>query len=180
VISSPALAGRDPFSVGIVTGPDRVEVTITEPERRQLRDLLMLLRDLGQPHGGLRLDHVYEVAERVGVRPEWRSGTEAARADFQARDEVTMWRIQDPDEPPVDPALIDSTGPGSPTWIRPREAFELWAYGEVIHRNYVKQLRWRRFNPHAQGMVRVMAHDYARLLIDQADFVVRLIREGLD
>jgi hypothetical protein len=180
ILSSRALIDDDPFSVDIMSRPDAVEVTIHEPDRRQLRDLLMLLRDLDSPTDDVRLDNVYEIAERVGVRPAWRTAVEVARADFDARNDVAMWRIRDPDEPAVDPTLIDSTGPDSPIWIRPREAFELWAYGEVIHRNYAKELRWRRFPPHRRGMARVMAHEYARLLLRQAEFVARLIKDGLE
>jgi hypothetical protein len=178
ILSSPALTDDDPFSVEIMSSPDAVEVTIHEPDRRHLRDLLMLLRDLDSPSDDVRLDNVYEIAQRVGVRPAWRAAVEVARADFDARDDV-VWRIQDPDEPAVDPTLIDSTGVNG-HWIRPREAFELWAYGEVIQHDYAKELRWQRFPPHQRGMVRVMAHEYARLLLRQAEFVAGLIQDGLE
>lgn len=88
---------------------------------------------------------------------------------FQDAQEVTNIRVQDPDEPPTD----------APTWIRPREAFGLWAYGGVIHPDYAKEQRWKRLGPLAQGPVRDMAHAYTMMLIDQAEFMACLLRHGL-
>lgn len=74
----------------------------------------------------------------------------AAKQAHADRDQVRDFKIQEPEEPPSD----------NPTWIRPRDAFELWAYGEVIHNEYTKELRWQSLGPLRQGLVRQMAHDY--------------------
>jgi len=81
-----------------------------------------------------------------------------------------MFQVQDPDEPPSE----------TPTWVRPREAFELWVYGEIIHDDYAKQQRWEKLDPPGKGLVRQMAHDYMEGLLEQAAFIRRVITHGLE
>lgn len=65
-------------------------------------------------------------------------------------------------------------------WITPREAFGLWVDGEVVHDDYAKELGWRRLDDgFAKPGVRTMAHEFATLMIAQADYLSRLIRHGL-
>ena len=67
-----------------------------------------------------------------------------------------------------------------PAWISPRDAFGLWVYGEVVHDDYAKELRWRRLDDtFGKPAVRSMAHDFATLMIGQAESLNRLIRHGL-
>jgi hypothetical protein len=47
--------------------------------------------------------------------------------------------------------------------------------GGVIHHDYAKELKWARLGI-GQGWVRQMGHDYAMMLLDQEDFLLRLLR----
>jgi hypothetical protein len=106
--------------------------------------------------------------------PDWLPGLALARQAYVDGQEPTTYRVQDPDDPPVLPAEERT-----PKWVRPRDAFALWVYVEVIHQDYRKQLRWERCGPVRQAALRAMAHDYVLMLLDQADFVTRLLRHGL-
>ena len=170
VYSSPALADGQRFQIEIQMTPGEESVRFAEPERRDLRDLLGQIRKFDMPTHDVRMRRLYEIIERVGVKPEWREGLEHAKAAYEARDELREFHVQDPDEPATE----------DPTWIRPREAFELWAYGEVIHDDYAKQVRWEKLGPPAQGLVRQMAHDYMEGLLEQAAFIRRVITHGLE
>ena len=55
----------------------------------------------------------------------------------------------------------------------------LWLDAEVIHRDYAKELRWRRYPPLFQGSIRTLAHDYGSMLLRQAKFIRDLIMTGL-
>jgi hypothetical protein len=170
VFSSPALADGQRFQIHIHLTPGEHSVSFTEPERRELRDLLGLIRKFDMPTHDVRMRRLYEIVERVGVKPDWREGLEQAQAAYEARNELTGIQVQVPDEPSAE----------SPTWIRPREAFELWACGEVIHDDYPKVLRWQKLGPPGQGLVRQMAYDYLAILLEQAAFIRRVITHGLD
>jgi hypothetical protein len=150
------------------------EATFTEPDRRALRDLMVVLRKLDMRDHDVRLTRLYPIIERRGVHPDWKEGFEQARAAWVTarRDEAVMLRFEDPDIPRYreeDP----------PAWIRPREAFTLWVYGAVVHDDYAKELRWGRLGAMHQMGARLMAYDYAMVLVRQAAFLSRLIREGL-
>jgi hypothetical protein len=166
---SPALAAGQGFGIEVRTTAETQSVTFTEPERRDLRDLLGLIRRFDTPSHDVRIDRLHEIVERVGVKPDWRDGLDAAKVAHAARNELTQIYVQDPDEAPNP----------SPTWIRPREGFELWLYGEVIHDDYAKQLRWDKLGALRQGLTRQMAHDYLNDLLRQAAFIRRLIAHGL-
>jgi hypothetical protein len=170
LFSSPALADGQLFRIEIAMTPGDQSVRFAEPERRDLRDLLGLVRKFDMPTHDVRMRRLYEIVERVGMKPDWREGLEHAKAAYEARNEPREFKVQDPDEPPSD----------EPTWIRPREAFELWVYGEVIHDDYAKRMRWEKLPPPAQGLVRQMAHDYMEGLLEQAAFIRRLITHGLE
>lgn len=169
LFSSPALAGGQALRVEIKLTPGSGSVSFTEPERRDLRDLLGLIRKFDMPTHDARMCRLYEIVERVGVKPEWREGLDHAKAAYEARDEIRELRVQDPDGPPTT----------NPTFIRPRAAFALWAYGEVIHDDYAKQVRWEKLDPMGRGLVRQMAHDYLMGLLEQAAFIRRVITHGL-
>lgn len=141
-----------------------------EPDRRDLRDLLQLLRHLDMPTSDIRLERVYPMLERVAA-PEWHGHLATALAAYRAAQEPSSTKIQDPDDPPV-----REGEDREPKWIRPREAFALWAYGEVIHQDYQKELRWQALGPLRQGALRDMAHEYAAMLLDQAEFITRVLR----
>ena len=170
LFDSPALADGQALRVEIKLTPGNEEVGFTEPEPRNLRDLLGQVRKFDMPTHDLRMRRLFEIVERVGVKPDWREGLENAKATYEARDEILEVRVQDPDEPPTP----------NPTWICPREAFELWTYGEVIHDDYAKQVRWEKLGPVRQGLVRQMAYDYLFALLDQVAFIHRIITHGLE
>ena len=50
----------------------------------------------------------------------------------------------------------------------------------MIHHDYAKEQRWKRLGTLGQFPVRDMAHDYAMMLLDQAEFMTRLLRGGID
>ena len=56
----------------------------------------------------------------------------------------------------------------------------VWAYGEVVHDDYAKELKWSMLGPPGQGLVRQMAYDYMALLLEQAAFMRQLITHGLE
>jgi hypothetical protein len=170
VFESPALADGERFQIHIQLTPGEHSVAFTEPERRAVRDLLSGLRKFDMPTHDVRMSRLYEIVERVGVKPDWQEGLDTAKAAYATRNDLYGIQIQDPEEPPTD----------NPTWITPREAFELWAYGEVVHDDYAKELKWSKLGPPGQGLVRQMAYDYMALLLEQAAFMRRLITHGLE
>jgi hypothetical protein len=164
--------GATLFSVTFKVVPE-VNWQATEPPRRDLRDLLQLLRHLDMPSSDIRVERVVPILERTSV-PEWHPGLHDALAAYREAQEPKDALVQHPDDPPV------QEGEGrSPKWIRPREAWDLWAYGEVLHQEYKKELDWKRMGPHRQPVLRDMAHVYTMMLIDQAEFFTRVIRHGL-
>jgi len=169
VFESPALGPGSALKIKIDLTPGSAAVTISEPERRAIRDLVGLVRKFDMPSDDVRLDRLLEIIDRRGVEPDWTDGFEAAKKAHVTRNDVREIKVQEPDEPPSD----------DPTWIRPREAFDLWAYGELVHNDYTKELRWQGLGPLRQGLVRQMAHDYLMLLLAQAEFMGRLIAHGL-
>jgi hypothetical protein len=171
-LSSPAIdtsTGDVRFGVEIAMTPTTTAMGIDEPERRPLRDFLVVLRKFDSPTHDVFLDKVYAILKARAVKPDWSAGLAEARTGWADRNEVREFHIQEIDEPPSD----------NPTWIRPRKAFELWLDGEVIHDDYSKQELWGRMGPLHQGLVRKMAHGYMFELILQADFMARLLRNGL-
>jgi hypothetical protein len=145
-----------------------------EPNRRDLRDLIQLLRHLDMPSSDVRLRRVYPMLA-LAAKPDWQEGIIEAKSAYEAAQLPGDTLIQDPDDPPVRPGEQRI-----PKWIRPREAFDLWAYGKVIHREYRKELRWISLGPgNRQGAVRMMAQLYAYALIEQAGFISGLLRNGL-
>ena len=170
VLESP---GLQPLRVDLKITPTGTTSTITEPAHRDRRDLLGVLRKLDLRDHDARLDRVYRIIERRGVQPDWKDGFERARDAWAARNETLTWQIEDPDIPRY-------REEDSPAWINPRDAFGLWVYGEVVHDDYAKELRWRRLDDAlAKPGVRSMAHDFATLMIIQAEYLNRLIRHGL-
>jgi hypothetical protein len=86
------------------------------------------------------------------------------------------------DAVPGDEKAPEEEAPTSdaPTWLRPRKAFDLWAYGELIHHDYDKQLRWESLGPFAQGFARQMAYEYMELLLTLVALMRRVITWGLE
>ena len=152
--NSAIVAGGTTFKLTIESAPVP-GFTVEEPALPALpvlRHLLKRLPQLDMPTNDVRLARVVEILDRVGVKPDWQESPGIARAAYVTAQQVNNMKVQDPDEPPV----TDPTH--SPTWIRPREAFGLWAYGGVIHNDYAKEQRWEKLGPLAQGPVRDMAH----------------------
>ncbi len=118
----------------------------------------------------MRMPRLFEIIERVGLKPEWRPALELVRKTYEARDDPSWIQLQDPEAPTSD----------VPTWLRPRKAFDLWAYGELIHHDYDKQLRWESLGPFAQGFARQMAYEYMELLLTLVALMRRVITWGLE
>ena len=163
------VAGGTVFGITIHYGEGSVETTMNEPPVKVLRHLLDRLRQLDMPSSDVRLDRVFPIIERLPVADDWRTGLEEAKAAYRDAQLVTNIHVQQPGE--LAPELIDH----EPTWITPREAFGLWAYGGVIHDEYAKEQKWASLGI-GQAAVRQMGHDYAATLIDEAGFLLDLLR----
>ena len=107
--------------------------------------------------------------ERIGVKPEWRERLDRAKAAWEQRDEEPDIKIPDPSHP--DP---------TPHFFTPHDSFELSIYGQVIHDDYDKELRWRRLDPFSQAFVRQMGYAYMMLLVELVAEMRRLITHGLE
>lgn len=160
------------FSVTMELAPG-IARSFQEPPAPVLRHLLDRLRHFDMPSSDIRLDRVFAILDRVGIRADWRQGFAEARRVYVAARLVTNIRVEDPD-------IVRTSAGQEPTWIQPREAFRLWAYGGVIHHEYAKELRWERLGPLAQGPVRQMGHDYASMLLDEGDYLGSLVKSGLE
>jgi hypothetical protein len=164
--------GAQLFGMTVEMADGLMRTTYHEPPPKVLRHLLDRLRHLDMPTSDIRLERVFPILDRTPMSDEWRASLETAKAAYRKAQTVTNNRVQQPDEPP--PELLDH----EPTWILPREAFGLWAYGGVIHHDYAKEQKWARLGI-AQGAVRLMGHDYALMLLDEAEFMARLLRFGV-
>lgn len=168
VLASSAAVGD--FAVTVRVG-ETTTVSIDEPPLRELRDFLVVLRTFDMPTSDIRLVRLYEIVERIGVLPNRQAALVSARAELE--------RFRAPLAVPQVPYL-DSGPPGRPTrLLTPREAWSLWLDAEVIHRDYAKELRWKRYPPLFQGSIRMLAHDYGSMLLRQAKFMRDLILTGL-
>ena len=161
--------GTTLFQTKVEMAGNVMRTTFGEPPTKVLRHLLDRLRHLDMPTSDVRLDRVFPIVERLPLRDDWRAELETAKAAYRDAQVVTNIRVQQPDEGVVDDPETQAT------WITPREAFGLWAYGGVIHHDYAKEQKWARLGI-GQGSVRQMAHDYAMTLLDEADFLLRLLR----
>jgi hypothetical protein len=170
VLSSPIITAGERFQMHIHLSPGEPGATFDEPDRRLVRDLLGVLRNFDMRDSDVRMPRLFEIIERVGLKPEWRPALEHVRKTYEARDEPSWIQLQDPEAPTSD----------VPTWLRPRKAFDLWAYGELIHHDYDKQLRWERLGPFAQGFARQMAYEYMELLLTLVALMRRVITWGLE
>ena len=168
VLASAAAVGDFTVTVNVGT---TTSVTIEEPPIRELRDFLVVLRTFDMPSSDIRLVRLYEIVERIGVLPERQAELENGRAEFE--------RFQTPLAVPQVPDL-DSGRRGSPTpLLTPRQAWALWLDAEVIHRDYAKELRWKRYPTLFQGSIRMLAHDYGSMLLRQAKLLRDVILTGL-
>jgi hypothetical protein len=168
-----AVASGGPlFGVQVHVEAGLMTTTYTEPPVKVLRHLLDRLRHLDMPTSDVRLDRVFPILERLPLKPDWRAELEVGRARYADGQRVRNISVQQPDEGPVEP-------PATPTWITPREAFRLWAYGGVVHHEYAKEQKVARLGI-AQGSVRLMAHEYTTMLLSEADFILGLLRWGIE
>lgn len=171
VFTSPAVIDGLDLSITVNLTPHSGTMKFNNPNPRALRDLFVVIWKLDMPSHDARLTRVYPIIERVGVKPDWRDGLDEAKAMWAARNDLDpRIHVQEPGEIVADDA--------DRRWIRPREAFELWVYGEVVHEDYAKEVKWRSLWL-GQAMVRMLAHSYLNLLMAQASFVGQLIQYGL-
>lgn len=171
VFTSPAMVNGLDLTVRVHLTPDSGEIQFNNPDPRIVRDLLVAVRKFDMRTDDANLERMHLIAERIGVKPDWLEGLAGAKAHwasrFRSRREI---QVQQPGE-------LTSTD-AERTWIGPHEAFELWIYGEVIHDDYEKELKWKSLWL-GQAFVRIMAHDYLNDLLDQANFLGRLLEFGL-
>ena len=168
VLASAAAVGD--FMVTVKVGRT-TSVTIEEPPLRELRDFLVVLRNFDMPTSDIRLVRLYEIVERTGVLPDRQAELVNGRAEFE--------RFRAPLAVPQVPDL-DSGPSGRPTrLLTPRQAWALWLDAEVIHRDYAKELRWKRYPTLFQGSIRMLAHDYGSMLLRQAKLLRDVILTGL-
>jgi len=168
VLASAAAVGD--FTVTVDVGRT-TSVSIEEAPLRERRDFLVVLRTFEMPSSDIRLVRLYEIIERAGVLPDRQAKLANARAEFN--------RFQTPLTVPQVPDLDGGPSGTSTRLLTPRQAWELWLDAEVIHRDYAKELRWRRRPPLFQASIRMLAHDYGSMLLRQAKFMRDLIMTGL-
>lgn len=180
VLASPVLLGlAGQFGVSTRFSEGKASASVDEPEQRLLRDLTSEVRKFDSPRDDRYLAELYEVVRTWGVEPDWQAGFDDAQARYHAaQDFDERYRIGDPDIPRVELPTSDDPHAGV-TWVRPREAFELWVYGGMLHDDYDKQLRFNRFDDVSRAFVRSMGHDYLMMLVAHVAFVGRLIRFGI-
>ena len=168
IATNDAVSVEPLFRTTITFERDGVQSSYVEPPIRTLRHLLDLLRHLDMPTSDVRLDRVFPIIDRRPLSDEWRAALESAKQEYRTAQDVGAIRVQQPDEGHVvDPDT-------QATWIKPREAFGLWAYGGIIHHDYAKEQTWTRLGI-AQGPVRLMAQTYATMLLNEAAFLLHLL-----
>lgn len=179
-MTSPVLAGLvGDFGLDIAMerGGDG-SITIREPEQRLLRDLISDVRKFDSPGEDVFAKNLHQLlAARLTER--WQPGLEQCRQAYELEQEPREYRVEDPDVPRLTPPPGPNDENSGRTWIRPREAFELWVYGDHLRNDYAKEQRFERLNPIAKGMVRAMGHNYLDMLTRQIEFFGRSIRNGL-
>lgn len=137
-----------------------VKVTETQPKREDLRSFLMEIRKLDQPGDDAYLPEVLEILAARATDPEWRSGLLSARRHYDAAQGPGPVRIEDAEG-----------------LISPRQAFELWAYGEHLHNDYAKELRLAAMSPAAQAMVKYVAVGYMDDLSRMTAYALAAVRD---
>ena len=128
-LTSPAVIDGLDLSITVNLTPHSGTMKFNNPNPRALRDLLVVIRKLWTwpiaRDGASELGSIRS-SNSVGVKPDWRDGLDEAKAMWAARNDLDpRIHVQEPGEIVADDA--------DRTWIRPREAFELWVYGEVVH-----------------------------------------------
>jgi hypothetical protein len=171
IATSEALGKEPLFQTTMTFEGDVVRTSYVEPPIRILRHLLDLLRHLDMPSSDVRLDRLFPIIDRLPLSDEWRAALETAKQEYRSAQGVRNIRIQQPDEGHV--ADPDTQA----TWIKPREAFDLWAYGGIIHHDYAKERKWTRLGI-GQAAVREMAHEYTMMLLAEAAFLFRLLKSS--
>jgi hypothetical protein len=169
VIDSPALSQGQKFQFHINLLPGDPTVRFTEPDRRAVKEMLLTLRQFDAPKDDIRLERLFEIVERVGILPAWRGRVDTLKRQYAVRDDAPEVEIARPDGPATPPLIIGR-----------REAFELWVYGDLIHNDYEKELRWQALHPFAQAFVRQMAYEYMLVLIALVAEIRRVITWGLE
>jgi hypothetical protein len=154
VIAEPVWADPSPLQVRF-DGPDMTP-TVIEPPRPPLRSLLMEVRKLDSPGDDCYLPDIMEIVEASATDPEWKAGLAAARRRYHEWQSATGQKI----------VITDSDGP-----ISPREAFELWVYGEHLHDDAEKARRMERLDEQVRPFVGHIAIAYMEVLARIAAWV---------
>jgi hypothetical protein len=153
VIDSPALSQGQKFQFHINLLPGDPTVRFTEPDRRAVKEMLLTLRQFDAPKDDIRLERLFEIVERVGILPAWRGRVDTLKRQYAVRDDAPEVEIARPDGP---------------------------VYGDLIHNDYEKELRWQALHPFAQAFVRQMAYEYMLVLIALVAEIRRVITWGLE
>ena len=154
VIAEPMWADPSPLQVRL-DGPEMTP-TVIQPPRPLLRSLLMEVRKLDSPGEDCYLPAIMEIVEAHATDPEWKAGLAVARRRYDEWQSATGQKI----------LITDSDGP-----ISPREAFELWAYGEHLHDDAAKAQRMERLDERLRPFVGHIAIAYMEVLARLAAWV---------
>ncbi|MEP6468887.1 MAG: hypothetical protein ABJC24_03875 [Chloroflexota bacterium] len=157
IAAEPAL--QEPFSVKLTFEGNELSQEVSEPSRPNLRSLLMEVRKLDAPGDDVYLPELLDIIASRASEPAFQQGLKDARAHYD--------RMQ----ASGDLVIRDDEGPMSP-----RQAFELWAYGEHLHDDAQKVQRIEKMHPMLRAYVRSAAVGYMDGLIRIAAYARRVVR----
>lgn len=145
--------------------------TVREPERADLRNLLMDVRLFDDPAEDLDLRGLFTVVRRAGIEPGWIAGLDAAEAEhLRARAGGSLiFNLQEQ----------QSDGSIKERQIYPPEAFSLWINTEHFHRDPHKEAALARMGELPAAALRSIGQEYLHHLLTEIEFVHRLIAIGL-
>jgi hypothetical protein len=152
-------AWGEPFTIELRFEAGTSSISTHEPQRPDMRSLLMEVRKLDQPGDASLPDLLDIVAARVV-------------ADTDRRAIRRMRTIYDRLQATDDIRLDDGHGE-----ISARTAFELWAYGEHLHDDVDKEARLAAMPVEMATFVRQNAVRYMQRLVHMAAFLRAVILE---
>jgi hypothetical protein len=86
--------------------PGDPTVRFTEPDPHAVKEMLLTLRQFDAPKDDIRLKRLFEVVERVGVRPAWRGRFDALKRAHAVRDDPPEVEIARPRNSATSPVII--------------------------------------------------------------------------
>jgi hypothetical protein len=140
------------LSMGWTADDKEFRSTLKKPEFEALQSFLSVLRDFDNPRDDLYLPAIVDVLRLRLANTVHMAPLESVVPAYAALHEPHIW-------------ILRLEGEDGPT-LRPREAFDLWAYSEHLHTDLAKERRMRALPPHVQTLVRVMALEFVRELAE--------------